>query len=146
MAGQLPVRIREKEGRREVFDPVRKRFVPLTPEEAVRQSYLRYLVEVLGFPLIALTVEKKVVYNGLTRRYDLVACRPDGGILLLVECKAERVPLSGDTLYQAAMYNHVLQADFVVLFNGKEQFVCHRTPEGYRQVEALPPYREICFH
>ena len=44
MAGQLPVRIREKEGRREVFDPVRKRFVPLTPEEAVRQSYLRYLV------------------------------------------------------------------------------------------------------
>ena len=144
MAGQLPVRIREKEGRREVFDPVRKRFVPLTPEEAVRQSYLRYLVEVLGFPLIALTVEKKVDYNGLTRRYDLVACRPDGGILLLVECKAESVPLSGDTLYQAAMYNHVLQADFVVLFNGKEQFVCHRTPEGYRQVPSLPPYREIC--
>ena len=144
MAGRLPVRIREKEGRREFFYPVRKRFVPLTPEEAVRQSYLRYLVEVLGFPLIAITVEKKVVYNGLTRRYDLVACRPDGGILLLVECKAESVPLSGDTLYQAAMYNHVLQADFVVLFNGKEQFVCHRTPEGYVPVEALPPYREIC--
>ena len=144
MAGQIPVRIREKEGRRELFDPVRKRFVPLTPEEAVRQSYLRYLVEELGFPLIALTVEKKVVYNGLTRRYDIVACRPDGGILLLVECKAETVPLSGDTFYQAAMYNHVLQADFVVLFNGKEQFVCHRTPEGYRQVPSLPPYSEIC--
>jgi len=144
MAGQIPVRIREKEGRRELFDPVRKLFVPLTPEEAVRQSYLRYLVEELGFPLIALTVEKKVVYNGLTRRYDIVACRPDGGILLLVECKAETVPLSGDTLYQAAMYNHVLQADFVVLFNGKEQFVCHRTPEGYRQVPSLPPYSEIC--
>lgn len=144
MAGQIPVRIREKEGRRELFDPVRKRFVPLTPEEAVRQSYLRYLVEELGFPLIALTVEKKVVYNGLTRRYDIVASRPDGGILLLVECKAETVPLSGDTLYQAAMYNHVLQADFVVLFNGKEQFVCHRTPEGYRQVPSLPPYSEIC--
>ena len=65
MAGQLPVRIREREGKREIFDPVRRRFVPLTPEEAVRQSYLRYLVDELGFPLIAITVEKKVVYNGI---------------------------------------------------------------------------------
>lgn len=143
MAGQLPVRIREMEGKREIFDPVRRRFVPLTPEEAVRQSYLRYLVEELGFPLIAITVEKKVVYNGMTRRYDIVACRPDGSILLLVECKAETVPLSGDTLYQAAMYNHVLQAEYVVLFNGRQQFVCRRTPEGYRPVASLPPYSEI---
>jgi hypothetical protein len=143
MAGQLPVRIREREGKREIFDPVRRRFVPLTPEEAVRQSYLRYLVGELGFPLIAITVEKKVVYNGMTRRYDIVACRPDGGILLLVECKAETVPLSGDTLYQAAMYNHVLQAEYVVLFNGRQQFVCRRTPEGYRPVASLPTYSEI---
>lgn len=143
MAGQLPVRIREREGKREIFDPVRRRFVPLTPEEAVRQSYLRYLVDELGFPLIAITVEKKVVYNGMTRRYDIVACRPDGSILLLVECKAETVPLSGDTLYQAAMYNHVLQAEYVVLFNGRQQFVCRRTPEGYRPVASLPPYSEI---
>lgn len=143
MAGQLPVRIREREGKREIFDPVRRRFVPLTPEEAVRQSYLRYLVDELGFPLIAITVEKKVVYNGMTRRYDIVACRSDGSILLLVECKAETVPLSGDTLYQAAMYNHVLQAEYVVLFNGRQQFVCRRTPEGYRPVASLPPYSEI---
>ena len=137
------MRIRERDGKREIFDPVRRRFVPLTPEEAVRQSYLRYLVEELGFPLIAITVEKKVVYNGMTRRYDIVACRPDGSILLLVECKAETVPLSGDTLYQAAMYNHVLQAEYVVLFNGRQQFVCRRTPEGYRPVASLPPYSEI---
>ncbi|MBQ6667408.1 MAG: type I restriction enzyme HsdR N-terminal domain-containing protein [Bacteroidales bacterium] len=143
MAGQLPVRIREREGKREIFDPVRRRFVPLTPEETVRQSYLRYLVDELGFPLIAITVEKKVVYNGMTRRYDIVACRPDGSILLLVECKAETVPLSGDTLYQAAMYNHVLHAEYVVLFNGRQQFVCRRTPEGYRPVASLPPYSEI---
>ena len=143
MAGQLPVRIREREGKREIFDPVRRRFVPLTPEEAVRQSYLRYLVDELGVPLIAITVEKKVVYNGMTRRYDIVACRPDGSILLLVECTAETVPLSGDTLYQAAMYTHVLQAEYVVLFNGRQQFVCRRTPEGYRPVASLPPYSEI---
>ena len=125
-------------------DTIKLEEIPVERIDEFWDAHLRYLVEVLGFPLIAITVEKKVVYNGLTRRYDLVACRPDGGILLLVECKAESVPLSGDTLYQAAMYNHVLQADFVVLFNGKEQFVCHRTPEGYVPVEALPMYREIC--
>lgn len=129
-------------GRRELYDPVRHRYVASTPEEMVRQAYLRYLTEVLHFPVVCLSVEKKVVYNGLTRRYDIVAYRPDARALLLVECKAEYVSLSGDTLYQAAMYNHELQADFVVLFNGRQQFVCRCTPKGYSEIGSLPFYTD----
>ena len=129
-------------GKREIYDPVRRRYVASTPEETVRQAYLRYLTGILHFPSVCLSVEKKVDYNGLTRRYDIVACRPDARALLLVECKAEHVTLSGDTLCQAAMYNHELQAAFVVLFNGRQQFVCRRTPEGYREIGCLPSYTE----
>lgn len=129
-------------GKKEIYDPVRRRYVASTPEETVRQAYLRYLTGVLQFPPVCLSVEKKVNYNGLTRRYDIVAYRPDAHALLLVECKAESVSLSGDTLYQAAMYNHELQAAFVVLFNGRQQFVCQRRPEGYREIGTLPSYAE----
>ncbi len=137
-----PCRVRTQNGKKEIYDPVRRRFVALTPEETVRQSYLHYLIDVLNFPRISLSVEKKIVYNGLTRRYDIVAYRPDASALLLVECKAESVPLSGDTLYQAAMYNHELQADFVVLFNGKRQWVCARGKDGYHPLSQLPSYEE----
>ena len=143
MGNVLPSPVRVRAGRREIFDPVRRRYVALTPEEAVRQAYIQYLTGELGFPPVSISVEKKVVYNGLTRRYDIVAYRPDGSALLLVECKAEGVPVSGDTLYQAAMYNHGLQADYVALFNGRQQFVCRRDANGYVPVEGLPPYREI---
>ena len=136
-------RVRTVGGKKEIFDPVRRRFVSLTPEESVRQAYLLYLTQALHFPLISLSVEKKVVYNGQTRRYDIVAYRPDAKALLLVECKAEQVPLSGDTLYQAAMYNHELQADFVVLFNGVSQFACRREAQGYQPLGNLPAYKEM---
>lgn len=136
-------RVRSVGGKKEIFDPVRRRYVTLTPEESVRQSYLIYLMQALHFPRICLSVEKKVVYNGLTRRYDIVAYRPDAEALLLVECKAEQVALSGDTLYQAAMYNHELQADFVVLFNGVSQFVCRREAQGYCPVSSLSEYKDM---
>lgn len=129
-------------GKKEIYDPVRRRYVASTPEEMVRQAYLRYLTEILHFPPICLSVEKKVNYNGLIRRYDIVAYRPDARALLLVECKAEHVALSDNTLYQAAMYNHELQAAFVVLFNGRQQFVCQRQPDGYLEMPSLPEYAD----
>ena len=134
---------RTRDGKIEIFDPVRRRFVKETPEELVRQAYLYYLVERLHFPKICLSVEKKVTYNTLTRRYDIVAYKPDATALLLVECKAEHVKLSGDTLYQAAMYNHELQADYVVLTNGREQVVCQRSNGSYRRIAMLPSYAQI---
>ena len=130
-------------GKKEIYDPVRRHYVRETPEELVRQAYLCYLVEKLHFPKICLSVEKKVTYNSLTRRYDIVAYSRDAHALLLVECKSEQVELSGDTLYQAAMYNHELQADYVVLFNGKRQVVCQNGTAGYSLIENLPDYKEI---
>ena len=130
-------------GKKEIYDPVRRRFVRETPEELVRQAYLCYLVEKLHFPKICLSVEKKVTYNTLTRRYDIVAYSRDAHALLLVECKSEQVELSGDTLYQAAMYNHELQAEYVVLTNGKEQVVCQRSNGSYRRTAMLPSYAQM---
>ena len=56
-----------REGKTSVFDPLRKRFVALTPEEEVRQKVLYLLVEQLHVPSGA----KLVCYtDGLVERTD----------------------------------------------------------------------------
>ncbi len=136
-------RIRTVNGKKQIFDPVRLCFVPLTAEEMVRQAYLNYLMEVLKVPKIAIAVERKIVYNTLSKRYDIVVSKPDGSMLIVVECKAASVKLDDNTLSQIAVYNAELQAKYIVLFNGKEQIVFQKKMSGYQQIPALLTYPEM---
>jgi hypothetical protein len=134
-------RIRIIDGKKKIFDPIRKVYVAFTPEETVRQAYLKYLINELHIPEIAISVEKKVVYNSLTKRYDIVVAKPDGSVLLAVECKAESIEINQNTLHQMAMYNHELQAKYIVLFNGKEQVVFKKNRLDYLPIKELPSYK-----
>jgi hypothetical protein len=136
-------RIRTVNGKKQIFDPVRLCFVPLTEEEMVRQAYLNYLMEVLKIPKIAIAVEKKIVYNTLPKRYDIVVSKPDGSMLIVVECKAASIVLDDTTLAQIAVYNSELQANYIVMFNGKEQIVFQKKVSGYQQIPALLTYQEM---
>ena len=42
--------IRQVEGKREILDPLRRKYVRLTPEEWVRQHLVQYLISDLGLP------------------------------------------------------------------------------------------------
>jgi hypothetical protein len=136
-------RIRIIDGKKKIFDPIRKAYVAFTPEEMVRQAYLKYLINELHIPEIAISVEKKVVYNSLTKRYDIVVAKPDGSVLLAVECKAESIEINENTLHQLAMYNRELQAKYLVLYNGKEQVVLKQNKLDYLRIEELPSYKEM---
>ncbi len=46
----FPFRIREDQGRKYIFDPLRKKEIVLTPEEWVRQHFIQYLINSLGYP------------------------------------------------------------------------------------------------
>ncbi|MBO4544023.1 MAG: type I restriction enzyme HsdR N-terminal domain-containing protein [Bacteroidales bacterium] len=133
---------RIKNNKKEIFDPIRKIFVPLTPEEAVRQAYILHLVNDLSVPPIEISVEKKIVYSGQTKKYDIVAQHIDK-CLVVVECKAPSVALQPKTLQQAAMYNHILHAKYIVLINGKQCLVYMEQQGEYLPIEALPSYQEI---
>lgn len=136
-------RIRIIDGKKKIFDPIRKTYVAFTPEEMVRQAYLKYLINELHIPEIAISVEKKVIYNSLTKRYDIVVTNSDGSILLAVECKAEGIEINEKTLHQMAMYNHELQAKYLVLFNGKEQVAFKKNKLDYLPIKELPSYKEM---
>ena len=134
--------IRIIDGRKEIFDPIRCRYVACTAEEAVRQTYIRYLIDVLQVPKVAISVEKKITYNNLSRRYDIVVFSKDT-CLLVVECKAPEVKLSETTLHQIGVYNSYFQAKYIILFNGKEEFVYKKIDDVYVLQERLPIYKDM---
>ena len=43
-------KVAEKDGKRTIFDPVRQKYVALTPEEWVRQHFVNYLITRKSYP------------------------------------------------------------------------------------------------
>ena len=133
----------QREGKSLVFDPLRRRFVALTPEEEVRQKVLYLLVERLNVPSGLVAVEYSVKVNGLDKRCDAVVFGVEGRPLMVVECKAQSVKITAKTLDQAVRYYSALQPKFLLLFNGQE---CHclKVENGVLQpLDHLPDYAEM---
>lgn len=103
-------------------DPVRKKQVADTPEERVRQAILRMLTEQQGIPGSLMAVEKAISVQGEIRRPDVVVHDRDGQPWMVIECKAPSVSVSQRTLDQAANYNRVLKAPFVLVTNGSVHY------------------------
>ena len=67
---------------------------------------------------------EKVLYHGLSRRFDIVAYQKDLIPFLLIECKAPKVPITQDTFDQIAQYNMSLTVPFLWVTNGKTNYCC----------------------
>lgn len=135
-------RIKNSQNGRYIFDPVRKKFVPLHPEEWVRQHLLNYLVQGKGYPISLINVEKMVLVNQMKKRYDLVVFLPQGDIFLLAECKAPQVPIDQGTFDQIARYNLQLKARYLLVTNGMDHHCCaldHHN-EKYRFLGEIPDF------
>ena len=126
-----------------VFDPIRKRHVAATPEEAVRQAVIRYLMDTLRVPanLIAVEYSLSTLEPGNLRRVDVVVWRPGEGQLqpwLLVECKEPRVGIDDAVAFQAAGYLKRVPCKYVMLTNGAQTRCLERDGDGYRLLPGLP--------
>lgn len=136
-------KIKETEKGREIWDEFRKKYVMLTPEEWVRQHFLKFLNTYLKYPKPLLKTEFEIKYNKLKKRPDIVAYNNSGNPLMVVECKAPEVKISNDTFEQAAIYNQVLKARYLVITNGMDHFCCEQnTKTGtFEFVEKIPVYK-----
>ncbi len=126
----------------EVFDPWRRRWVALTPEEWVRQHFLNHLVHDLGYPAGRIAVEAPLVLHGLPKRADAVVYDAEGRPLMLVECKAPSVPIGQAVFEQAARYNIVHRVGLLVVTNGLRHYCCaiDLAAGTSRFLPAIPPY------
>ncbi|MEL6616104.1 MAG: type I restriction enzyme HsdR N-terminal domain-containing protein [Bacteroidota bacterium] len=135
--------IRDQEGRREILDPVRQKWVALTPEEGVRQRLLALLFS-LGYPTGLLAVEKKVEHLGRLWRADVVAYDRRQRPALLAECKAPGVAVEQATFDQLARYNAVLGARALLATNGDDLRVCTQDASGlWRWVGGVPRFEDL---
>lgn len=130
-------------GKTLVFDPLRKRYVTLTPEEEVRQKILYLLVENQHVPAGLLAVEYSVKVNNLDKRCDAVVFSNEASPLMIVECKAQSVKITQKTLDQAVRYYSALQPKYLLLFNGQECFCFQVKDNGLSPMDHLPDYEEM---
>jgi hypothetical protein len=105
---------------KEVLDILRRRYVRLTPEEWVRQQLLHRLVDQLGFPASLSAQEQTITVGTTKKRCDAVVDDRQMLLLMLIECKAETVPLTQKTLDQAIVYNRKLNVPYLLLCNGAQ--------------------------
>ncbi|MBQ4377235.1 MAG: type I restriction enzyme HsdR N-terminal domain-containing protein, partial [Bacteroidales bacterium] len=117
---QQDIKTRESNGRQEVLDIVRQRWVVLTPEEWVRQNLIHYLHHTLAYPLELMQVEAAITLNGLTKRCDVVVYDAAVHPIMIVETKKAEVPINQKVVDQACRYNLVLQVPYLLLSNGKQ--------------------------
>ena len=130
---------RTEGGRTLVHDPVRRRWVVLTPEEGVRQRLVTDLLA-LGYPPGLLAVERGVPFGGKTWRADVVAYDRAQRPALLAECKAPGVAVTQAAFDQLGRYNAVLGAPVLVVDNGHARYCCVLEADGWRFVEAIPAF------
>ena len=58
--------------------------------------------------------------------------------LMLIECKAETVPLTQKTLDQAVIYNRRLNVPYLLLHNGPQTIFVDLTEENLRFSDSIP--------
>lgn len=116
------LRIKEESGVLYVFDPIRRKYVVLTPEEEVRQNFINYLLDFRGYSKNLISVEKGTNYHSLSKRTDIVVFDKNGKPFMLVECKAASVPLNQSVIEQASRYNLSIQAPYLCVTNGVNTF------------------------
>lgn len=121
----------------QVFDPLRRQWVSLTPEEQVRQKMLYYLVETKKVAAGLIAVEYSIKVNNLPKRADIVVFNNLGEPQMIVECKAESVPITEKVLDQAIRYYSGLKVKYLTLTNGKTMF-CYKVEEG--RIETLSEF------
>jgi len=113
-----------------ILDPIRKKWVVLTPEEWVRQHVIAYLVQTKKYPASLLAVERLITFNKLKKRFDLLLFNKMGMPEMLVECKAPEVALSKETLFQISTYNMVFKVPFLFITNGLHHMVFQLNDAG----------------
>ena len=137
----IQVQLRKEEGKTTVFDPIRKKWLVLTPEEHVRQYMIGYLKDVMQYPTSLFAVEKTIQVGNVSKRFDIVVYNREHKPWLLVECKAPEIPVSERTLIQLLSYQRTMQCTYWLLTNGHQTFCADaRNAEDIKWLFSLPGY------
>lgn len=128
-----------------VFDILRKKYVSLTDEEFVRQSFVAWMINSLGYPSSLMANEIGIHLNDTFKRCDTVVydnhCHP----AMIIEYKSPEIKINQNVFDQILNYNIVLCADFLIITNGWQLFCCRRQRDNnsYIFLKQMPSYSQV---
>lgn len=125
-----------------IWDPLRKKSVRNTPEEAVRQWFISVLHEGMRVPEHMMGSEVSFRHGTKEYRADIVVYGRDARPWMLVECKRPEVTLDQAVVDQALRYCNELDVKYIAITNGGKTFIFGRTPEGGWQFLEKAPFWE----
>ncbi len=128
-----------------IFYHLRQRFITLTPEEWVRQNFVRFLIEEKQFPTALMGNEVSLLQNGIKRRCDTLVADIEGNPFVIVEYKAPSIPITQSVFDQIVRYNMVMKAKCLIVSNGLQHYCCKIDYENnsYSFLRDIPNYSEI---
>lgn len=139
------VKMKDEGAKKLIFDVIRRKYVALTPEEWVRQHFVHYLIEQLGYPQELLANEVEMSLNGTSKRCDTVLYDRDLQARMIVEYKAADVNISQKVFNQIMRYNMVLRVQYLIVSNGLEHYCCKLdySNNSYEFLSEIPSYSNL---
>lgn len=131
--------IKTLDQKEQIFDPFRKIWVRLTPEEWVRQNFLQVLVQKQQVPAALIAIEKEIKWGETKKRFDILVYK-DTKPWLLVECKEMNVPLTENVLRQVLHYNSKIETRYIIITNGNDTFGFDVKNQPPVVIETLPSF------
>jgi type I restriction enzyme M protein len=117
---------------------VREKAIKLTPEEAIRQLYLRILTDRLHYPISRIQVEYGVNFGREVKRADIVVMDKDrpNTVYMLVELKKPKLKDGKD---QLRSYCNATGAPIAIWTNGDQiSYYQRKDPNYFEDIPGLP--------
>ena len=140
-----PAKILKRNGKNVIFDPLRQKYVALTPEEWVRQHFVHFLTDFKGYPKGLLANEIQLDLNGTKKRCDTVLFNQDLSARMIVEYKAPNIEITQAVFDQITRYNMVLKVEYLIVSNGIRHYCCRidYNTLKYTFLPDIPSYTEL---
>ncbi len=147
--------VTQKDGKKYIYDRIRKKDIPFTPEEKVRQQVLIYLIEELGVPEYMIDEETALTYYKVDsqRRPDILILRKDENVgevvpIVVIECKRNNTVIDGTIIEQTLYYADQLNCNYAMITDGQymDLAYCEFDRELLISIKRLPTYQEMLAH
>ncbi len=128
-----------------IFDPLRKKYVKLTPEEWVRQNFLQYLIQQGKYSPGLIGVEVMFPLFRVKRRIDILVHDRTGQPVMIVECKSPDIPINDEVFDQIVCYNMEFKVPYIIVTNGLVHYICkvNHEDKSWEFLNVIPLFEDL---
>ncbi len=129
-----------RDGQKRLWNVIHRKALKNRPEERVRLRVIEFLLS-KGWSRHRISTEENIGRMGDSNmRTDIVCYDQQFNPRLLIECKAEYIPITNKTAEQTARYNHKVNAPYLLMTNSVQDFwfAINSAKQKIQRLDQLP--------